>query len=324
MCLMHTDLPVPDGPRIIEIWSSGSAMFSPRSTWLRPNDLCTSMNSIASGALDGRIVAAVDSNSALARPADRARFGHVAQPPIGARGLAPQKICVPSIPMTCTSTRFSTIDLAVARAHADGPTAGVVAVVTADEHDRGGHEHRLDQAVQEVGRILELPEDQEVAAGGDVPDLLHDGDVGGEEARRRSPARYMNGSTSQAASRRVAHRKVIESMPITSSASISSEMRIAPSSATMPGADLRGHHVAERVRRDLAQVAPRGEHARVGRRALRLGEVGALDPALQAEDEHQRPDDQRRADDQDARTGAAPRRRSGRRAGPRRRGRPCP
>ena len=48
------------------------------------------------------------------------------------------------------------------------------------------------------------------------------------------PARYMNGSTSQAASRRVAQRKVIELMPITSSASISSEMRIAPSSATIP------------------------------------------------------------------------------------------
>ena len=45
---------------------------------------------------------------------------------------------------------------------------------------------------------------------------------------------YMNGSTIQAASRRVAHRKVIELMPITSSASISSEMRIAPSSATIP------------------------------------------------------------------------------------------
>ena len=33
---------------------------------------------------------------------------------------------------------------------------------------------------------------------------------------------------------RVAQRKVRELMPITSSASISSEMRIAPSSATMP------------------------------------------------------------------------------------------
>ena len=45
---------------------------------------------------------------------------------------------------------------------------------------------------------------------------------------------YMNGSTIQAASRRVAQRKVSELMPMTSSASISSEMRMAPSSATMP------------------------------------------------------------------------------------------
>ena len=56
MCLMHTDLPVPDGPMIIEIEFSGRAMFRPRSTWLRPKDLCTSMNSIASGSLEGRIV----------------------------------------------------------------------------------------------------------------------------------------------------------------------------------------------------------------------------------------------------------------------------
>jgi hypothetical protein len=44
----------------------------------------------------------------------------------------------------------------------------------------------------------------------------------------------MNGSTSQAAKRRVAQRNVTESIPITSSASISSEIRIAPSSATIP------------------------------------------------------------------------------------------
>ena len=45
---------------------------------------------------------------------------------------------------------------------------------------------------------------------------------------------YMKGSTSHAASRRVEHRKVSEEMPITSRASISSEMRIAPISATKP------------------------------------------------------------------------------------------
>ena len=56
MCLMQTDLPVPDGPRIIEILSSGRDMLSPRRTWLRPNALWTSTNSIASGSLAGRIL----------------------------------------------------------------------------------------------------------------------------------------------------------------------------------------------------------------------------------------------------------------------------
>ena len=48
------------------------------------------------------------------------------------------------------------------------------------------------------------------------------------------PTRYMKGSAIQAASRRVAARKVTGGTPITSSASISSEIRIAPSSATIP------------------------------------------------------------------------------------------
>ena len=56
MCLMHTDLPVPEGPMIIEILPSGRPMLSPRSTWLRPKDLCTSTNSTASGASVGRMV----------------------------------------------------------------------------------------------------------------------------------------------------------------------------------------------------------------------------------------------------------------------------
>ena len=55
MCLMHTDLPVPEGPRIIDTWPSGIPRLSPRSTRLAPNALCTSMNSIASGASLGRL-----------------------------------------------------------------------------------------------------------------------------------------------------------------------------------------------------------------------------------------------------------------------------
>src|SRR5215210_3501815 len=56
MCLMHTDFPVPDGPRIIEILSSGMPMFRPRRILLRPNALCTSTNSTASGAPEGRFL----------------------------------------------------------------------------------------------------------------------------------------------------------------------------------------------------------------------------------------------------------------------------
>ena len=54
MCLMQTDLPVPDGPRIIEIFPSGMPMFRPRRILLRPNALCTSTNSTASGTPVGR------------------------------------------------------------------------------------------------------------------------------------------------------------------------------------------------------------------------------------------------------------------------------
>src|SRR5262245_36246274 len=48
MCLMQTDFPVPEGPRIIEIWLSGRPRLRPLRTRLRPNALTTSMNSTAS------------------------------------------------------------------------------------------------------------------------------------------------------------------------------------------------------------------------------------------------------------------------------------
>ena len=59
MCLMHTDLPVPDGPRIIEILPSGMPMFRPRRILLRPKALWTSTNSTASAAPVGRLQAGV-------------------------------------------------------------------------------------------------------------------------------------------------------------------------------------------------------------------------------------------------------------------------
>src|SRR5688572_8602126 len=49
--------------------------------------------------------------------------------------------------------------------HADRAACGGVAVVATDEHDRRRHEHALDDAEYEVGRVLEHPEDQEVPAG---------------------------------------------------------------------------------------------------------------------------------------------------------------
>ena len=55
MCLMQTDLPVPDGPRIIEIWSSGRPRLRPFRIVLRPNALMTSMNSTASSAPCSRV-----------------------------------------------------------------------------------------------------------------------------------------------------------------------------------------------------------------------------------------------------------------------------
>src|SRR5580704_15046813 len=56
MCLMQTDFPVPEGPRIIETWPSGRPRFSPRRTRLEPKALWTSTNSIASGTFVGRFV----------------------------------------------------------------------------------------------------------------------------------------------------------------------------------------------------------------------------------------------------------------------------
>ena len=112
---------------------------------------------------------------------------------------------------------------------------------------------------------------------------------------------YMNGSTTHAARRRVAHRKTSELIPITSSASISSRDPHRPDLRHQARADLRRHHVAERVRHDLAQVAPRREHARVRRRSDRAAEICTLDPALKAEDEGEPPDHEGGAKDEDAR-----------------------
>src|SRR5207237_8431505 len=55
--------PVPERAKSNVIESTGSVMLSPRRTWFRPNDLCTSMNSIASGLPDGRTTPVWNGNS---------------------------------------------------------------------------------------------------------------------------------------------------------------------------------------------------------------------------------------------------------------------
>ena len=65
-------------------------------------------------------------SSGLVRGAAGAkRSGDGAQPPIGALGFEPQKICVPTIPTRWTITVFSTIDFAVAVPTPTGPPLAV-------------------------------------------------------------------------------------------------------------------------------------------------------------------------------------------------------
>ena len=61
----------------------------------------------------------------LPSPAVRAQPAARAQPPIGALGLAPQKIWEPIMPIRCTSTMFKIIDLAVAWPTPTGPPEAV-------------------------------------------------------------------------------------------------------------------------------------------------------------------------------------------------------
>src|SRR5205085_1144614 len=68
-----------------------------------------------------------------------------------------------------------------------------------------------------------------------------------------------------------------------------------------PGPDLGREDVAEGVGQPLTQVAVGGEEACERGSADRTVEVGALETALEAEDEAEGKDDQGRAEDQDAR-----------------------
>src|SRR4051794_18370341 len=334
MCLMHTDLPVPEGPRIIEIFPSGMPMFSPRRILLRPKALWTSTNSTASAAPVGRLSPVCQRNSssserwgslttdtrsvcAVARRSSSSRRRSSSLRGSSARSSAVRR----SSSMNSASDRGSRVRAPeqLRAEHPDevhehdvehhrlrrrrpdpyGSTARVVAVVAPHEHDDRGHEHALDDAVKGIGRVLEHPKDQEKAAAGHFSDLLHHGQVAGEEAcadggdvheGQHHPCRQ------QARGAQEEHRVDAHDLERV-------DLVGDPHGAELghdPRADLGGHHVAEGVGHELAQVAPGAEHPRIGGRADRAVEVGALDPALQADDEDEAPDDEGRGEDEDA------------------------
>src|SRR5215217_3545508 len=230
MCLMHTDLPVPDGPRIIEIWLSGRPRLRPFSTRLRPNALTTSMNSTASSEPCSRFVpvchwysfaSACEPRSWVISPVPRLAVAGAAAAVSSAgsacwtvgcscgsccsaprvcsqscgssgRSLGPGSLAraacslSPSLRSSLTAPspayrrswirapedlrpdhpdemdhhRVQHHRLRRRRADSHRSAAGVVAVITPDEHDYRGHRHSLNEAVKEIGRVLEHPEDQ--------------------------------------------------------------------------------------------------------------------------------------------------------------------
>src|ERR1019366_4228366 len=124
------------------------------------------------------------------------------------------------------------------------PTTGVVAVITAHEHDRRRHRHRLDHAVQEVQWVLVLPEDQQIPTRGHRRDLTHDRDVRGEKGRaerddvdeRQHDPRREQTCRAQKRHRVDAHHlERVDLLTDTHRAELRHDAR----------ADLRGHDVAE-------------------------------------------------------------------------------
>src|SRR5215211_4025716 len=230
MCLMHTDLPVPEGPRIIEIWLSGSPRLRPFSTRLRPKALTTSMNSTASSEPCSRFVpvchwyssaSACEPRSWVISPVlrgfascscsprvssqSRASSGRVSASDSASRSWARSSSLRSSVnspspaywcswiraPEDLRSDHPDEMDhhgvqhhrLRRRRANSHRPAARVVPVVAAHQHDHRRHRHALDQAVEQVRRVLEHPEDQEEASGRHLADLLHHGYVARQEPR---------------------------------------------------------------------------------------------------------------------------------------------
>src|SRR5689334_1170201 len=174
MCLMHTDLPVPDGPRIIEILFSGMPMFRPRRILLRPNALWTSTNSTASSTPLGRFLPVCHLYSSSS-------CGCVMSPPDRCAWIRTPEHLGAEHADQVDQHDVQNHGFRGRGAYAHRPAARRIAVVTADEDDRGGHDHRLYQAEYEVRWVLEHPEDQGVAPAGHFSDLLDHGQVGREE-----------------------------------------------------------------------------------------------------------------------------------------------
>ena len=152
----------------------------------------------------------------------------------------------------------------------------------------------------QVGRALVHPEDQQVAAGGDVADLVDHREVAGGvddpdpdqvEEGQRDPGPEQAGRAEEGDRLDPHHLERVDL--------VGDPHR--PDLGDDPGPDLGGEDVAEGVGQPLAQVAVGGEEAGQRGGADRAVEVGALEAALEAEDEAEGPDDQRRAEDQDPR-----------------------
>src|SRR5215210_6006935 len=218
MCLMQTDFPVPDGPRIIEIWLSGRPRLRPFSTRLRPKALTTSMNSTASSEPCSRFVpvchwyssaSACEPRSCVISPVD---FGASASscccssccssPRVSSQSLGSSGRVSASSPVSRSCAFSSSLrssltspspayrcswirapeDLCPHHSHemdhhgvqhhrfrrrrpdSHRASARVVAVVAPHKDDHRRHRHALDEAVEEVGWVLEHPEDQEEPA----------------------------------------------------------------------------------------------------------------------------------------------------------------
>src|SRR3954469_23488219 len=161
MCLMQTDFPVPEGPRIIEILSFGIPMFRPRRILLRPNALWTSTNSTASSTPDARFLPVCHWYSSSSPGGWVFGSSLISSSDGRPRVRSPEDLGAEHADQV---DQHDVEDHGLRRRRADAyrSATGRISVVTADEHDRCRHHHRLNQAVKKVGGVLEHPEDQRV------------------------------------------------------------------------------------------------------------------------------------------------------------------